>query len=109
MANEKRLIYAEDLVKTIVNTPSEVANMYTYNVLNSLVDRTNEILDMIDNAPSVDAAPVVHGRWVAVPSSDMMTGKAYKCSECGKMRYGSFVPNFCQNCGAKMDGGEYDG
>lgn len=55
--------------------------------------------------PTVDAAEVVHGQWVAVPSSDMMTGKAYKCSECAKMRYGSFMPNYCQNCGAKMDGG----
>lgn len=53
-----------------------------------------------------DLTEVVHGRWIAVPSSDMMTGKAYKCSECGKMRYGSFMPNYCQNCGAKMDGGE---
>ena len=51
----------------------------------------------------LEYAPVVHGRWVAVPSSDMMTGKAYKCSECGKMRYGSFMPNYCQCCGAKMD------
>ena len=46
---------------------------------------------------------VKHGRWIRVPSSDMMTGKAYKCSECNKMRYGSFMPNYCQNCGAKMD------
>ena len=59
--------------------------------------------DDIEAAPTVDAAPVVHGRWVAVPSSDMMTGKAYKCSECNKMRYGSFMPNYCQICGAKMD------
>ena len=55
-----------------------------------------------------DAVEVVHGRWVAVPSSDMMTGKAYKCSECNKMRYGSFMPNYCQNCGAKMDGERKD-
>lgn len=54
--------------------------------------------------PTVDAVEVVHGRWIHVPSSDMMTGKAYKCSECNKMRYGSFMPNYCQNCGAKMDG-----
>ena len=64
-----------------------------------------EIADkyLIDKMPTVDAVPVVHGRWVAVPSSDMMTGKAYKCSECGKMRYGSFMPNYCAICGAKMD------
>ena len=52
---------------------------------------------------SLDVVEVVHGRWVHVPSSDMMTGKSYKCSECNKMRYGSFMPNYCQNCGAKMD------
>ena len=61
----------------------------------SIPDREDPYIDV----GGVDAAPVVHGRWVAVPSSDMMTGKAYKCSECGKMRYGSFMPNFCQNCG----------
>ena len=59
---------------------------------------------MIDNAPTVDAVEVVHGRWIHVPSSDMMTGKAYKCSECNKMRYVSYMPNYCQCCGAKMDG-----
>lgn len=49
-------------------------------------------------------AAIRHGRWIHVPSSDMMTGKAYKCSECNKMRYGSYMPNYCQCCGAKMDG-----
>ena len=65
----------------------------------------SEVLQVIAEADTVDAVEVVHGRWVAVPSSDMMTGKAYKCSECGKMRYGSYMPNYCQCCGAKMDGG----
>jgi rubrerythrin len=58
---------------------------------------------------ATDTEEVVHGRWVRVPSSDMMTGKAYKCSECNKMRYGSYVPNYCQNCGAKMDGERREG
>lgn len=70
---------------------------------NEYVYDTNAVLESIDEQPTVDAAPVVHGQWVHVPSSDMMTGKAYKCSECNKMRYGSFMPNYCQNCGAKMD------
>lgn len=58
---------------------------------------------IIEKQEAVDALEAVHGRWIAVPSSDMMTGKAYKCSECGKMRYGSFMPNYCAICGAKMD------
>lgn len=49
------------------------------------------------------------GQWIAVPSSDMSTGKAYKCSECSKMRYGSYHPNYCQYCGAKMDGERREG
>lgn len=52
----------------------------------------------------VDVEPVVHGQWIPVPSSDMVTGKAYECSECKKMRFGSFKPNYCPNCGAKMEG-----
>ena len=65
--------------------------------------RAADVWACIESQPTVDAVEVVHGRWVHVPSSDMMTGKAYKCSECNKMRYGSFMPNYCQNCGAKMD------
>ena len=48
-------------------------------------------------------AEVKRGEWIAVPSSDMSTGKAYKCSECDKMRYGCRLPPYCQECGAKMD------
>ena len=61
-----------------------------------------ELRDIIE-APTIEAEPVKHGRWIAVPSSDMVTGKAYECSECRKMRFGSFKPNYCPNCGAKMD------
>lgn len=112
MANEKRLIDANRIV--------EVAER-AYNAWNlamatadgkreiNLVYKRQELCKAVkavaDDCPTVYAVEVVHGRWVPVPSSDMMTGKAYKCSECNKMRYGSFMPNYCQNCGAKMDGG----
>ena len=57
---------------------------------------------LIDAQPTVEAVPVVHGEWIHVPSSDMATGKAYECNNCKKMRYGSFLPPFCQMCGADM-------
>ena len=88
-----RLIEAGDLWSEIMMLPH-----------NGDIISSEEVEQAIMNAPTVDAAPVVHGQWVHVPSSDMMTGKAYKCSECNKMRYGSFMPNYCGNCGAKMDG-----
>ena len=68
----------------------------------------NDFLAIMNKATIIDAVEVVHGQWIAVPSSDMMTGKAYKCSVCGKMRYGSFTPNYCAICGAKMDGEKHD-
>ena len=42
------------------------------------------IADYIKNAPAVDAAPVVHGRWVKM--TGMMPPEYhghYECSECG--------------------------
>ena len=58
---------------------------------------------IIDRQPKADVAKVKHGYWIPVPSSDMSTGKAYKCSECKIMRYGCRLPPYCQECGAKMD------
>lgn len=60
------------------------------------------VIDKKVNSPD-DVEIVRHGRWVPVPSSDTVMGKAYTCSECEKMRFGSFKPNYCPHCGAKMD------
>lgn len=50
--------------------------------------------------PTVDAAPVVHGRWIDIPDKPEWDQKA--CSVCGD--YFCCQNNFCPNCGAKMDG-----
>lgn len=57
----------------------------------------------IDNAPTVDAVPVVHGVWAPVNKIDPISG--YRCSKC---RYivGFDLTPYCPNCGAKMDGGD---
>ena len=94
MENKRRLIDAEKLETRMGDLCDEFDTDHLF---------IDAIIYEIGNAPTMDVAEVVHGRWVHVPSSDMMTGKAYICSECKKMRYGSFVPNYCQNCGAKMD------
>ena len=92
MADKKRLIDANE---AIANTYEEVYCTESEQAW---------LRHFIIKQQTVDAVEVVHGRWIHVPSSDMMTGKAYKCSECNTMRYGSFMPNYCSNCGAKMDG-----
>ena len=54
----------------------------------------------IDDAPVADVAPVVHGRW-----DDSFDGITPYCSACGRShRMMTRTPNYCPNCGAKMDG-----
>lgn len=53
---------------------------------------------LIESVPSVDVAPVVHGRW----KYNKYVEK-YECTECGHFVKPGTDRNFCSNCGAKMD------
>ena len=78
------------------------------------------VIEVIESSPAVDAAPVVHGRWVKVPGYATPGGDpVWRCSECGKGvhvygiehgTYGAEVADgqwvSCPNCGARMDGEE---
>lgn len=92
-----RLIDADELIEIahemIQEDPDAFNGGYSYDAVT---------VEEINEAPTVEAVPVVHGEWIHVPSSDMATGRAYECSNCKKMRYGSFMPPFCQMCGADM-------
>lgn len=83
-----RLIDAENLAKFIdyghLNNPNE--KLYS----------ENDIREMIDMMPTVDAVPVRHGKWIEYPTADGMN----QCSECGVLRFGE--SNYCPNCGARM-------
>ena len=64
-----------------------------------------EVNAYIDRMPTVDAAPVVHGYW-----DDSFDGITPFCSAC-HMTHRGFIrtPNYCPNCGAKMDLEGHDG
>ena len=63
-----------------------------------------EVLGMIYVMPAADVAPVHHGRW--------NDGDPY-CPICRKDKFrgldadvwADWKPDYCPNCGAKMDGG----
>lgn len=81
-----------------------------------LVLNREYVLQIIDSAPTVDARPVVHGRWLDVKETEMyvpdkkytVTHTAETCSNC-KVRIGFIggkqylYDNQCPNCGAKME------
>lgn len=74
-----------------------------------------DAIDEIKNIPTVDAVPVIHGRWIEPVPGD---GFPY-CSNCKKIALdrGLFLNRtlmdwhltpYCPHCGAKMDGGVQD-
>ena len=57
------------------------------------------IARIIMDAPTIDAVPVVHGRWEKHGKHD------WRCTVCKRGVPYSFTGfNYCPNCGAKMDG-----
>jgi hypothetical protein len=74
-------------------------------VFHDLTDEFYGAMQVLDELPTADVAPVVHSRW------------KYKCGEiqCPECRNRihridlSGCLNFCPNCGAKMDGGDEHG
>lgn len=66
-----------------------------------------EIEAMLENLPTADVAPVVHGEWYQCFEDWRQQQEGNKCSVCGFEYYGTGMLRFryCPNCGAKMDGG----
>lgn len=66
----------------------------------------NYFLSLLCSVPTIDAAPVVHGRWVeylpVLGAGDLQI----RCSECGSTN--DVRTRYCPNCGTPMDGGEND-
>lgn len=68
------------------------------------------IVNCLDSAPTVDATPVVHGRWEFLGPNRLIKGcLCGTCSACKVRSKYIETPALCPNCGAKMDGGDPDG
>ena len=103
MVDEKRLDLIDRSSLGIGKAKREVFDNPAY------ADGWNSAIAIIENAPTVDAVEVVHGRWVLQKYyGGMRKGMVSRiiCSECG---YPSEKTNYCPCCGAKMDGGNEDG
>ena len=101
MEKEKRLIDADAIEMAMNERYMALVGEYGH------YDHYNEgycdALYAVENAPTVDAVEVVHGRWNSVEDIPHFV---YSCSECGfRVGYGMMLHcNYCPNCGAKRDG-----
>ena len=98
MANEKRLDVIDR--RALLATMCKEADKYNTDHL--FID---VIVYEIEHAPTVDAAPVVHGRWIKV--HEWCGVEVLKCSVCGR-EHPRLPTAYCCDCGAKMDGGNED-
>jgi hypothetical protein len=61
-------------------------------------------MEVLDDVPAADVAPVVHGEWIKTKDKNKK-----RCSRCDVIhliaQYPNGNANYCPNCGAKMDGG----
>lgn len=83
-----------------LSTPCD--KRYRHGVWETCLDN---IETAIRNIPAVDAAPVVHGRWIRQSGSAFVFKcSVFKCSACEFKFAGVAIAKHCPNCGAKMDG-----
>ena len=60
-----------------------------------------ECVNIVKDAPAVDAAPVVHSKWVWIPDEEEDNTWHLVCDAC---KHGGLFEddNYCPNCGALM-------
>ena len=93
-----RLIDADALLKSF-----DVAWMWEYDETGCGVRKKAVPTKTIEEAPTIDAEPVRHGRWVDRPTAIKYISHS-ECSTCGSWQGENWM-NYCPHCGAKMDGG----
>ena len=99
MANEKRLIDANALIKD-------------WNKLTERMVRDEDgkipvdfglVIRELSKTPTVDAVEVVHGRFMYVRDDELIDH--WECSVCHGLIPSEYIHwNYCPSCGAKMDG-----
>ncbi len=98
MANEQRLI--DEFMSEIKNEFIELCcgNDFEELTLLEIGETIDRIYEKYIAIPTVDAAPVVHGRWWHCDDDCELW---YECSVCSASS--PIEANYCPNCGAKMD------
>ena len=121
MATEKRLIDANETEKALQTIIDKILRWRENKVnIKDVTIRADEVykldnwlgcyaesLEIIQNAPTVDAVEVVHGRW-EYNAPTITLNAHWECSACKKVFWQHLLEtykfNYCPNCGAKMDG-----
>ena len=86
--------------------PKGDRNYRTYNLDDAYDDGYDDAFTDIRNAPTIDAVPVRHGKWIDKGLyANRRACHEWQCSECGEhvIEVDASLCNYCPNCGARMD------
>lgn len=101
-----RLIDADALMQTLGITDMDCVRCAWYSKAYRRCKRGGDFEDAccaIEDAPTIEAVPVVHGRWI---DNDIDPEAWNFCSVCGEQAIDLF--DYCPNCGAHMGGEQGD-
>lgn len=88
-----RLIDADELCMDVLGRLTIVSP--------NVVQYANGVVNLIANAPTIEAEPVRHGRWELV-TTKCVAAKYVRVGYCQNCNEERLVDNYCSNCGAKM-------
>lgn len=101
----RAILNERDKIPRVIDKERYIPNPQPYHYGDFMRGGIRKALRVIEQAPVVDAVPVVHARWALFEG-------CWACSECGcspadweqkpNNPYG--LPPYCHCCGAKMDG-----
>ena len=97
MADEVRMIDGNALKEDFMN---DYHNYMMESLRGNYHDtiRISEVIERIEDAPTIEAEPVKHGYW----KTRLSTPDSMKCSVCGNSSI--IWERYCPHCGARMDG-----
>ena len=94
LISEWESVVREEVINTKADLPTFVAN-------NMRLNEITRIKHLVADAPTVDAEPVRHGKWIRV------NDEFSQCSSCKYPVYASWSESkYCPNCGCVMVGEE---
>ena len=102
---EQRFIDANNLIEEI--REERCYNCRNFKDMKCDYCGTADYIYMIEDMPTADVAPVVHGRWEEASDGDGIVCPFCRTDFC-TIIYDTEYFNYCPNCGAKMDEKEND-
>lgn len=96
------LIFRKDAKYMVKQTAKQIAAQN--GTVDDITYALKIVYDEMDEMPAVDAAPVVHARWIYYPKASVGGNDVWACGECGTGYNCVEGHNYCLYCGAKMDG-----